>query len=70
MQTETLGHAPIVQRRTSHSRMAHYFDFTQWGAGFIRTGNGPGAVILNRSSGTVADVQTGRVYVDIRFKEA
>lgn len=70
MQTETLGHAPIVRRRTFSSRMAHYFDFTQWGGGFMRTGNGPGAVILNHSSGIVADVQTGRVYIDIRFKEA
>lgn len=70
METETLGHAPIVRRRTGTfpSRMMHYFDFTQWGGGLMRMGRGPGAVILNHSSGVVADIQTGRVYVDNRFK--
>ena len=65
-----IGAAPIVRRRTSTfpSRVAGYFDFTQWGGGFSRVANqGPGAVCINHAEGIMADIQTGRVYRDSRF---
>ncbi len=70
IQTQTLGAAPIVRRRTATwpSRVVAYFDFSQWGGGFARaTGNGPGAVCINHRQGIMADIQTGRVYCDSRF---
>lgn len=63
-------HAPVVRRRTSTwpSRMANYFDCTQWGGGYFRLGGGPGAVILNGQNGTMLDMRSGEVYHDERFK--
>lgn len=67
--TKTLGVAPIVRRRTPTwpSRVASYFDLTQWGGGYVRTGQGPGAVVLGGS--VLADIRTGRVYTDHRFPQ-
>jgi hypothetical protein len=66
---DTLGQAKIVRRRTPTwpSRMASYWDFTPWGGGFMRTGQGPGAVVLQGD--VLADMRTGRVYRDARFVE-
>ncbi len=69
---ESLGHAPIVRRRTATfpSRMRAYFDCTAWGAGFFpASGVGPGAVVLNHRTGVCMDMQSGRVYRDSRFAQ-
>lgn len=70
MPTTTIGRAPVVRRWTPTwpSRKARYFDFSQWGGGYLRAdNNGPGAIVLDRSCGILADIQTGRVYTDDRF---
>lgn len=62
--------APVVRQRTATfpSRMARYFDCGQWGSGYFRTGQGPGAVVLN-AMGVMLNIQTGEIYNDVRFKE-
>lgn len=64
---QTPVYAPMVRRRTASfpSRMASYFDCTQWGAGFFRPGHG--AVILRHADGLMLDLSSGRVYSDSRF---
>lgn len=64
----TIGIAKIVKRHTPTwpSRIVPYFDFTPWGAGYLRaTNNGPGAIVLKGD--ILADIQTGRAYRDSRF---
>lgn len=53
--------APIVRRRTPTfpSRMVSYFDFTKWGGGYMRIGQGPGAVRL--PGGLLANMQSGAI---------
>lgn len=65
----TIDYAPRVRRRTPTwpSRMASYFDCTDFGSGFFRCQGGPGAVVLNKS-GQMLDIVTGKVYFDARFK--
>lgn len=66
---EDIGRAPIVRRRTASfpSRMAHYWDLTQWGAGFMRTNAPPCAVIIGHAAGLIFDPSRGLVYRDSRF---
>lgn len=63
--------APVISRRTATwpTRMARYFDCTQWGGGYHRLQAARGAVVLNRTNGTMLDIDTGEVYVDERFIE-
>lgn len=68
MHANTIGYAKIIKARTATfpSRMAHYFDFSEFGGSRVKLGAGPGAIVL-RADGTLADLQTGRVYYDPRF---
>ena len=61
--------APIVQRRTSTwpSRMASFFDCSQWGGGLTRLNDAPGAIVLNRATGMMLNIRTGEIYTDARF---
>lgn len=68
----TVSLAPIVRRRTPTwpTRWANYFDCTQWGGGYMRIGSGPGAAVLNSTTGATMNIQNGTVYIDERFKES
>lgn len=54
--------APMVRRRTPTwpTKWAGYFDCTQWGSGYIRRSQSPGAVRLQGD--TLLDIRTGEVY--------
>lgn len=66
----TIGQAQLVKRRRGFpARVGWFWDCTPWGDGFIRKSDAPGAVVINRKDGTMVDIQTGRVYIDARFRE-
>lgn len=64
-----LGVAPVVRRQMASfpKRVAHYFDLTQWGAGYLRVVTMPGGAVL--PGGLLLDMQTGKVWLDSRFAD-
>lgn len=66
---QTIGHAPVVRRRTATfpSRLASYFDLTQWGGGYMRVTGVPGAAVIKGD--ILVDLRSGEVYRDARFAE-